>query len=392
MKKRVLFVYSTMMLGGSTTSLLSLLQNFDYEKYQVDLLLYKAEGPFIAYIPEQVNILPTALAPEMTQLKRRIKSIFNGKLLDSLFCGVKYYGKPVMSQQKNAYMNAAWCRIPEQEYDVAIGFLELWSDVIVNKYIKAKKKISWVHVDYQKAHYIPALDSHTFDESNFIVHVSEKCMQNFQEAFPQYANKCVYIENILTKSFLQSRIQRAPKVHIDLENAGLKLLSVCRIELDHKGLDRGIEAIRTLKDRGYKINWYVIGSGPDESKMKAYIEKLDLQNDIHMLGRMECPFTLYENFDAFFVPSRYEGKPMAVTEAQMLGLPPIVTEYESAHEQIDDLKTGIIAENSCDGIVDILEKILKSPQILNSIHNNLLRSDFDNVECINQIYELMEKE
>ena len=47
MKKRVLFVYSTMMLGGSTTSLLSLLQNFDYEKYQVDLLLYKAEGPFI---------------------------------------------------------------------------------------------------------------------------------------------------------------------------------------------------------------------------------------------------------------------------------------------------------------------------------------------------------
>ena len=83
---------------------------------------------------------------------------------------------------------------------------------------------------------------------------------------------------------------------------------------------------------------------------------------------------------------------MAVTEAQMLGLPPIVTEYESAHEQIDDLKTGIIAENSCDGIVDILEKILESPQILNSIHNNLLRSDFDNVECINQIYELMEKE
>lgn len=74
MKKRVLFVYSTMMLGGSTTSLLSLLQNFDYEKYQVDLLLYKAEGPFIGYIPEQVNILPTALAPEMTQLKRRIKS------------------------------------------------------------------------------------------------------------------------------------------------------------------------------------------------------------------------------------------------------------------------------------------------------------------------------
>ena len=83
---------------------------------------------------------------------------------------------------------------------------------------------------------------------------------------------------------------------------------------------------------------------------------------------------------------------MAVTEAQMLGLPPIVTEYESAHEQIDDLKTGIIAKNSCDGIVDVLERILKSPQILNGVRNDLLQSDFDNVKCINQIYELMEKE
>ena len=288
-----------MMLGGSTTSLLSLLQNFDYEKYQVDLLLYKMEGPLIDYIPEQVNILPTALAPEMTQSRRRIQSIFNGKLFDSLFCGVKYYGKLVMSQQKNAYMNAAWCRIPEQEYDVAIGFLELWSDVIVNKYIRAKKKISWIHVDYQKAHYIPELDSHTFDESNYIVHVSEKCMQNFQKTFPQYANRCVHIENILTKSFLQSRILRAPKVQIDVEDDGLKLLSVCRIELDHKGLDRAVEAIRILKKRGYAINWYVIGSGPDESRMKACIEKLDLENEIHMLGRMECPFALYEKFDAF---------------------------------------------------------------------------------------------
>lgn len=83
---------------------------------------------------------------------------------------------------------------------------------------------------------------------------------------------------------------------------------------------------------------------------------------------------------------------MAVTEAQMLGLPPIVTEYESAHEQIDDLKTGIIAENSQDGIVDVLERTLKSPQILKDIRSNLLQTDFDNVECINQIYELIEKE
>lgn len=390
MKKRILFVYPTMMLGGSTTSLLSLLRNFDYEKYQVDLLLYKAEGPFIDYIPEQVNILPTALAPEMTQLKRRIKSIINGKLLDSVICGVKYYGKLTMSQQKNAYMNAAWCRVPEQEYDAAIGFLELWANVVVNKYVKAKRKISWIHADYEKAHLIPELDRHTFDESDYIVNVSEKCSNDFKKLFPQYANKCVYVENILTKDFLEYRIQHATDVQLVLDNKGLNILSVCRIENDSKALDRATKAIGILTSKGYDINWYIVGAGPDEIKLRECIREQRLSDTIHMLGQMECPFVLYDRFDAFFLPSRREGKPMAVTEAQMLGLPPIVTEYGSAREQIIDGKTGIIAENSLEGIVETLEKILKSPKILNEIHNNLLATNFDNINCINKVYELID--
>lgn len=392
MKKRVLFVYPSMMLGGSTTSLLSLLQNFNYDKYQVDLLLYKQEGPFIDYIPQQVNLLPPALAPEMTRFKRRIKSLFNGKLLSSLLSGIRYYGKLTMSQQKNAYMNAAWCRFPKQEYDVAIGFLELWPAVVVNKYINAKKKISWIHVDYEKGHYIAALDKHTFDESNYIVNVSERCLENFKRAFPQYENKCVYVENILTKSFLQARIERAPDVQFSVATSGLNLLSVCRIEMDHKGLDRAADAIRILCTQGYTINWYIIGSGPDELRMAKYIKNIEMDDHVYLLGRMECPFALYKQFDAFFVPSRYEGKPMAVTEAQMLDLPPIVTEYESAKEQIDDGVTGLIADNSTEGIIRILSKVLNKPEILQKIRGHLAELDFDNAESIEKIYSLIEEE
>ena len=81
---------------------------------------------------------------------------------------------------------------------------------------------------------------------------------------------------------------------------------------------------------------------------------------------------------------------MAVTEAQMLGLTPIVTKYESAREQIIDGKTGIIAENSLEGIVETIERVLKSPKILNEIHNNLLATNFDNVNCIKKVYDLIE--
>ena len=38
--------------------------------------------------------------------------------------------------------------------------------------------------------------------------------------------------------------------------------------------------------------------------------------------------------DVMLLPSRYEGKPMVVTEGYMMGLVPLVTRYTSAGEQI----------------------------------------------------------
>jgi hypothetical protein len=46
-KKKILIVYPFMLMGGSTTSLLSLLQNIDKETFQVDLQLYRNEGEIL---------------------------------------------------------------------------------------------------------------------------------------------------------------------------------------------------------------------------------------------------------------------------------------------------------------------------------------------------------
>lgn len=54
--KKVLFVYSKMIIGGSTTALLSILNNFDYSRYSVDLLLFNSGGEFFGQIPKQINV------------------------------------------------------------------------------------------------------------------------------------------------------------------------------------------------------------------------------------------------------------------------------------------------------------------------------------------------
>ena len=57
MKKKVLFVMSSLRNGGAERSLINLLQLFDYNLYDVDLLLFQQEGMFLNQLPKEVNLI-----------------------------------------------------------------------------------------------------------------------------------------------------------------------------------------------------------------------------------------------------------------------------------------------------------------------------------------------
>ncbi len=388
MKKKILFVYYTMMLGGSTTSLLSLLDNIDYDKYDVDLLLYRNEGPLISYIPEKVNLLPEAHIKQ-SKTSKILKGVLSGRIIRACMHGKRHFGRFRPTLQGMSYAQLLYSRKLKAEYDVAVGFLELWSDVYANLRVNAKKRISWIHVDYEKAHYIAKTDEKMLSHSDVIVHVSEECKQNFINALPSLADKCVYIPNILTKSFILKRTGESIEVP-PMDKDSLKLLSVCRVAIDHKGLDRGVRALKRLKDEGKKIVWAIIGDGPDVERLKALIAESGMEKEILLLGKTNSPFGCYDKFDAFFVPSRFEGKPMAVTEAQMLSLPPIVTEYASAHEQVENGVDGIVTENSEDGIYAALSCIYEDRALLLRLKENTAKRNYDNTDDLSQIYTLLD--
>lgn len=58
--RNVLIAYPSMGIGGSTTSLLGLLQSLDYSKVNVDLQLYENQGVLLQYLPKEVHLLPQA--------------------------------------------------------------------------------------------------------------------------------------------------------------------------------------------------------------------------------------------------------------------------------------------------------------------------------------------
>lgn len=71
---------------------------------------------------------------------------------------------------------------------------------------------------------------------------------------------------------------------------------------------------------------------------------------------------------------------MAVTEAQMLGLAPLVTNYPSAREQINDAVDGIIIPNNDEAIYEALKNLVTGRYNIESMKNVLRSKVFSNEE------------
>lgn len=389
--KNILIVYNTMCIGGSTTSLLSILNHLDYNRYNVDLMLSDNSGELVNMIPKKVNILPQAYPDNLKQLKRY-----------SIISNFKYiYGKMISYNKKNhknimgqimTYENARFSRKINKKYDLAISFLENFPLNYVSKNVDANRKIAWIHLDYLDAGFIPKLDNKCYSNFDKFVLVSDECLNSFKKAFPQYKNKAVVIENILLANTIKQLSNE--KVNFKIDKNYINLITVCRITFAHKGLDRVVNAFIKLKKEKvqHNLRWYIIGEGSDLEILKSMVLENELTDCIIILGKKTNPFPYEAYMDGFLLPSRYEGKPMAITEAQMLGIPPIVTKYSSAQEQINHMVDGIIVDNNDDEIFYILKEILKKPQLLLKLKENLLNNNYDNLYEMDKIIKMIEGE
>ena len=95
-----------------------------------------------------------------------------------------------------------------------------------------------------------------------------------------------------------------------------------------------------------------------------------------------CSFFAY--FDIFILLSQYEGMPLAVTEAMILGVPVIVTKYESAIYQVSS-ECGIVVENKDSTVpVQTFEAVLKIAK--DRFKSQYLKDNSDSIKKLNEIF------
>lgn len=136
---------------------------------------------------------------------------------------------------------------PKKKYDIAIGYLEGWSDEFVAYNVQAAQKIcgSFRFCNVQYINRI--LTEKYLSKADKIVCVSTECLKNFNTLFPNLSTKSVYLPNINSSEYIKEKSLET----LDDDNLKhvkncrkFKIISVCRLSIYHKGIDRMIWAAR----------------------------------------------------------------------------------------------------------------------------------------------------
>lgn len=393
-KPRLLFVFDKLHVGGATTALLSLLYLIDYSRFDVDLLVHEHDGPLHGLIPEKTRLLPPAKVHETKSIRNILQKGLSPAYTYQRLRAMVYervLHRPTEAVQIRSRMGARYSLRFETEYDLAISFMETWPLFYTANHVRARHKLAWIHLDYKTSTLNFRHDLSAFPRFDRIVMVAKQAVENFREICPRYGDMAVYLPNITSESLVRERgrmdIGPLP------EGGKIRLVTVCRIQFDHKGLDRATRAFHQLVQRGKLagVVWYIIGDGTDLPALKEMIEKFGLTDRIICMGQMMQPLPMVAACDAFFLPSRFEGKPIAVTEAMMLGLPALVSRYESAPEQIESGVDGLIVENSDEGVLSGLEALCETPGLLPKLRENVQARHYGNEEDMALYYKLFDE-
>lgn len=394
MKKKILFVIPSLGAGGAEKSLVNLLNQIDFELYEVDLFLFSNEGLFLNSLPKEVYII----GHDKTFKK------FNSALFDSSYCflrkakislffsRIKFFLTNRLNvnsaiAEQNSWKHLSKSIFPlEKKYDAAIGFLEKSSIYFIVDKVKAEIKIGWIHTNYATSGMNALFDSSYFKKLNHLVTVSDECAKSLNKFFPALSEKVKVIENIISPKIIRNLAALEKVFEFDKQN--ISIVTIARLSAE-KGIDLAVASCAILLKEFPNLQWFVIGEGAERIELEKKIKEFHLENSIFLLGLKENPYPYVRLCDIYVQPSRYEGKSISVDEAKILGKPIVVTNFTTAKDQINGGVNGIIAEMNPEAIANAVLYIIKNKNIRAAFTSNLSHEKLGTEEEIHKLYALI---
>jgi glycosyltransferase involved in cell wall biosynthesis/SAM-dependent methyltransferase len=93
-----------------------------------------------------------------------------------------------------------------------------------------------------------------------------------------------------------------------------------------------------------RLIFLMTGAGPLAEQIGQRIEKMDFGDRLRFLGQVDDVRSIMAAYDVFILPSRFDGRPIAVLESLALGVPVIASRVGALPDLIQEGVTGFLCE------------------------------------------------
>lgn len=362
-------------MGGAEKSLISLLYELDSEKYEIDLYLFQHQGKWLSKLPANIHLLPKPIKYKYfdssfyTTMVENLKKGNFRLIIDRIRFTLNNATQkpPAVKEQINWKFIKNHIESPLQKYDVAFGFLEKTPNYFVIDKVMAHKKILSVMTDYKELQMDRNIDVQYFEKANAITVLSEESKATLEEVFPEFSNKIILLENMISEREILALAQEEIS---DFSKKELTIVSVGRL-VESKIHEIGVEVMKILKDKNLNFKWLILGEGNRRKLIEDKIKEYSLENYILLLGEKDNPYPYINKADIFLHLSKFEGYGIVIAEARILKKCIVLNDFTTAATHIKNGFDGVIVPLDSEKIANEIEKLILDKNLRRKYEQNV---------------------
>ena len=378
--KRVLIITGSFAIGGSRSSLYSLLSVLDTDKVQVDVFARESIGPL-------KDIMPNCrIIPENIWLSHHI---YEGGRLRKSLSWVLYFLRGSLQRVGldlfKMYNSIGGKQIKSNAYDAVIGFDEMQARYV--SYLPSKKRIVWLHCDYRR--FINGHDEAKYYERiDCVVCVSRFAKEAFMSVLPQFEPKVVIIRNAIN---IEDIVAKSKLITPEVEHVfprdeekPFTIISIGRLD-PVKQFDKIPAIAADVKERldgGKRFQWLIIGGGNDDvkSEIEKEIETYLVNGEVHLLGAQTNPYPYLAKSNLNVCTSLNETFSYTIHEGLALQVPFLCNDFQGSSDSVHVGQEGYVMP-----IADMPAKIV---EMINS-PMHIGACSISNDELLDKFYKLL---
>ncbi len=357
--------------NGITSSAVNLLRHVDHTRFDVTAVFDDSLEPrrlaSVGLLPRQVRALPRigqfALGSPLWYLRRDILSRHGGLA-----------ARDLAAMQERFRVEWARC-YGQARFDYAVdfsGYSRTWAFIVAQA--PGAVRSIWQHNDLL-ADQLKTIDGVRIHERNLgavflsyrsydhIVSVSPALRDINAASLAQYApaERFGYARNMIDTERVLAGAAQADEsgfVPVLAREPGVTTFVTVGRTWPEKNHDRLLRAFAEVHAGHPHTRLALVGDGPLLDRLTRTAADLGLGRSVVFTGHQANPFALLRACDVFVLSSDYEGQPMVILEAMVLGLPVVTTAFGSVASALP-AGSGLVVERSVAALADGMRAALR---------------------------------